>query len=643
MSRLNCPQKALLASIAIAIFFAIGAATDVCDAAPPDCPSGSHRSGEACVKDAPPHEYAWRDDLGAGSLARIKTINFTEIKDAISEAVLPTVCNIVAPVTLGACSSIALGTEISAAQINDCRSAIRQLYTAKAYPSLTGNTVWGTAVSGDTIRRSHIQDMRNALNDLRVTCTSLVCNYNGIPDNGETGTDCGGGGCPACPPVCNFNGIPDNGETGTDCGGGGCGVCGNCGYGTCYACSPNCTIDISGFYSESTCSGSCPPSGPCGSATCYKCSGTSCIQDDAGGFFSEGTCAGSCGACVPDCTGKNCGFDGCSGSCGSCSGADVCVLGNCTPCVPNCAGRSCGSDGCSGSCGTCGGGDICNGLGQCVTCSCNPAIASTVCVGQTFSDSCGNPGSCPGTMSGTCSPATAATVCTGSTFADSCGAPGACSGAKDCSACSCNPATAASTCLGQTFADSCGAAGVCAGTMSGSCNPATAASTCVGQTFADSCGAPGACSGTMPATNAVLSGWGACQADCTHSRSVITPASCGGSTDTLSESCTGGACGACTPVNGGWSGWSGCIGFPTETRSCDSPAPSCGGTPCSGPSSQACPVRYWEQDVQHCCWEAICSGTCGCDNYYTTYPDSSGCVVGTGVCAAYTTACRPVY
>jgi hypothetical protein len=25
-----------------------------------------------------------------------------------------------------------------------------------------------------------------------------VCNYNQIEDNGETGVDCGGGGCPAC-------------------------------------------------------------------------------------------------------------------------------------------------------------------------------------------------------------------------------------------------------------------------------------------------------------------------------------------------------------------------------------------------------------------------------------------------------------
>lgn len=33
------------------------------------------------------------------------------------------------------------------------------------------------------------------------------CNNNGIQDNGETGVDCGGGGCPACPTVCGNNKI----------------------------------------------------------------------------------------------------------------------------------------------------------------------------------------------------------------------------------------------------------------------------------------------------------------------------------------------------------------------------------------------------------------------------------------------------
>ncbi|MBU4368428.1 pilin, partial [Patescibacteria group bacterium] len=31
-------------------------------------------------------------------------------------------------------------------------------------------------------------------------CAGPVCNNNSVMDNGETGIDCGGGGCPACPP-----------------------------------------------------------------------------------------------------------------------------------------------------------------------------------------------------------------------------------------------------------------------------------------------------------------------------------------------------------------------------------------------------------------------------------------------------------
>jgi hypothetical protein len=44
------------------------------------------------------------------------------------------------------------------------------------------------------------------------------CNNNGIKDNGETGIDCGGGGCSACPPSC-VDGIQNQTETAIDCGG----------------------------------------------------------------------------------------------------------------------------------------------------------------------------------------------------------------------------------------------------------------------------------------------------------------------------------------------------------------------------------------------------------------------------------------
>ncbi|MDP3998111.1 MAG: Ig-like domain-containing protein [bacterium] len=47
-----------------------------------------------------------------------------------------------------------------------------------------------------------------------------------MQNNGETGVDCGGGGCPPCG-GCNNDSMQNNGETGVDCGGGGCPDCGD--------------------------------------------------------------------------------------------------------------------------------------------------------------------------------------------------------------------------------------------------------------------------------------------------------------------------------------------------------------------------------------------------------------------------------
>ncbi|MFH1532592.1 MAG: Ig-like domain-containing protein [Pseudomonadota bacterium] len=140
-------------------------------------------------------------------------------------------------------------------------------------------------------------------------------------------------------------------------------------------------------------------------------------------------------SCAPDCTGKECGFDGCMGTCGSCPAGQLCsdtgtcefgdfceligfegccdgtdlywcvngeiqtiLCGNasdpalqvcgwdsevgyncggsgadpggqfpleCPACIPDCSGKDCGSDGCGGTCGTCAGGAECsNGICQ---------------------------------------------------------------------------------------------------------------------------------------------------------------------------------------------------------------------------------------------------------------------------------------
>ncbi|MBN2497998.1 MAG: hypothetical protein JXR96_25625 [Deltaproteobacteria bacterium] len=113
-----------------------------------------------------------------------------------------------------------------------------------------------------------------------------------------------------------------------------------------------------------------------------------CLADGSG--WGECDCA-----CVPDCTGKDCGDDGCSGSCGSCGAGEVCSDGRCecafeecegaccadgqrcyrgACCTPDCAGRCCGDDGCGGQCQhSCPTGTACNAT----TCECEPVARET--------------------------------------------------------------------------------------------------------------------------------------------------------------------------------------------------------------------------------------------------------------------------
>ena len=58
-------------------------------------------------------------------------------------------------------------------------------------------------------------------------------------------------------------------------------------------------------------------------------------------------------ACVPQCEGKECGWDMCTGTCGICSEGKVCNLGKCKKCAPDCLMKECGSNGCGGTCGEC--------------------------------------------------------------------------------------------------------------------------------------------------------------------------------------------------------------------------------------------------------------------------------------------------
>jgi len=157
------------------------------------------------------------------------------------------------------------------------------------------------------------------------------------------------------------------------------------------------------------------------------CGGGGGGADDAKG--SDDVPEGKDGACVPACTGKECGDDGCGGSCGGCQGvedgnwcsdtvcqdfgcvfvanektcnggAGKCMGGAC--CTPDCYQKECGDDGCGGSCGTCVEGVVCLETGKCqVECKID-------CTGKECGpDGCGGEcGAClqgeKCTMSGTC-------------------------------------------------------------------------------------------------------------------------------------------------------------------------------------------------------------------------------------------------
>ncbi|MBM4371032.1 MAG: hypothetical protein FJ098_05220, partial [Deltaproteobacteria bacterium] len=173
--------------------------------------------------------------------------------------------------------------------------------------------------------------------------------------------------------------------------------------GDCVPCTPDCT------------GVECGPDPVCGD-DCGACAGGLMCQDNV---CVEPTCAGACGgkadmgcwcdtgcfsygdccpdvceecpdldpeacACVPDCTGKECGSNGCWGTCGTCGDGTFCDdAGTCQAC--DCGAQNCGWDECGNPCGAlngqCAEGSWCNS-GTCQECDCGTAVCGT--------DECGN-------------------------------------------------------------------------------------------------------------------------------------------------------------------------------------------------------------------------------------------------------------
>ncbi|MDO8576785.1 MAG: hypothetical protein Q7R82_00415 [Candidatus Daviesbacteria bacterium] len=82
-----------------------------------------------------------------------------------------------------------------------------------------------------------------------------ICNADGTWSNANSAGECTTA-CQDCRSGCNNNGTQDNGETGVDCGGGGCPACG---VGAKFSCSSNgsCNPDANGTFTTPNCNNSC--------------------------------------------------------------------------------------------------------------------------------------------------------------------------------------------------------------------------------------------------------------------------------------------------------------------------------------------------------------------------------------------------
>jgi hypothetical protein len=141
---------------------------------------------------------------------------------------------------------------------------------------------------------------------------------------------------------------------------------------------------------------------------------------------------GVCTACVPQCTGKECGDDGCGGQCGACpAAAPTCSAGVCkSECAPSCAGKECGPNGCGGECGSCSDDASCE-AGTCVA-GCQDECSGVSCqAGSQVGCAKGSNGCWQKTAAVSCDDGN---VCT----KDSCGA-GGCVSSPASSSTSCGP------------------------------------------------------------------------------------------------------------------------------------------------------------------------------------------------------------
>ena len=137
-----------------------------------------------------------------------------------------------------------------------------------------GNGSYTVVVNGSTVANGGAFTS-SAAHNFCANSTPATCS-DGIQNQGETGIDCGGPNCPACPqtPTCN-DGIQNQGETGIDCGGPNCPACPT---------TPTCNDGIQNQGETAI---------DCGGPNCPACS--TCNDGIQNGNETGIDCGGSCG------------------------------------------------------------------------------------------------------------------------------------------------------------------------------------------------------------------------------------------------------------------------------------------------------------------------------------------------------------
>ena len=296
-------------------------------------------------------------------------------------------------------------------------------------------------------------------------CQSEICNAtcqppashctNGVTDGGETGVDCGGGGCQDCA-------TGGGCASGNDCDSGICGVANVCpGPALCTCQDPTCSDgalngDETGVDCGGTCVGegkTCDPGDPClGNTDCTSevcnltCQAPSCVPPDGVQNGSE--------------TGVDCGGAGCPGcgGGGGCSAPGDCASGVCgvgnvcdtPPCAcqdPTCTDGVLNQDergvDCAGSClvdgNTCPPGTPCDLPAECSSGFCNSTCQASSCTppdgqknGFESDVDCGGPDCAGCAVGGIC---TTGTDC----------ASGYCDGTDHCAVLTCGDGTKSGT------------------------------------------------------------------------------------------------------------------------------------------------------------------------------------------------------